>query len=416
MMELAKGAVRMDGPSSATLRGLLVRALAVTALIPAVIHFAVAGEHFSEYWAFGVFMLVVAWLQLAWAIGLLVRPSRLVIAAGGLLNAGVVAVYIVTRTAGDVVGPDPHDVEPVGFGDAFCTACEVLLVVGVAVLLVRSLRRPVPQGWATAAVAGTAALGAVLLSVSLVDGGSEMVMSMGSDDAPGSASTAAAASMNGMAGMTSAALSLPTDSPAGPVTTSMGDMDMAGMQMVTSPCTAAPTAAEQAATVKLVNETWAADKKYRSLALAKADGFAPITPSGAAVVHYLSPANYARAAAGAPVIDPDAPQSLVYANTPEGAVLVAVMYLDPANNTSTPQPGGCLTQWHVHTNLCFGPAGTVVGITHPDCAPGTTHRPTPPMMHVWFAPIPGGPTAVDAPDRQVVRAAELVGGPHNGTA
>jgi hypothetical protein len=38
------------------------------------------------------------------------------------------------------------------------------------------------------------------------------------------------------------------------------------------------------------------------------------------------------------------------------------------------------------------------------------------MMHVWFAPIPGGPTAVDAPDAQVVRAAEQVHGPHNGIA
>jgi hypothetical protein len=38
------------------------------------------------------------------------------------------------------------------------------------------------------------------------------------------------------------------------------------------------------------------------------------------------------------------------------------------------------------------------------------------MMHVWFVPIPGGPTAVDATDAQVVQAAEQVAAPHNGTA
>jgi hypothetical protein len=35
---------------------------------------------------------------------------------------------------------------------------------------------------------------------------------------------------------------------------------------------------------------------------------------------------------------------------------------------------------------------------------------------VWFVPVPGGPTAVDAPDGQVVRAAERVPAPANQTA
>jgi hypothetical protein len=38
------------------------------------------------------------------------------------------------------------------------------------------------------------------------------------------------------------------------------------------------------------------------------------------------------------------------------------------------------------------------------------------MMHVWFVPIPGGPTAVDATSAQVVQAAEQVAAPRNGTA
>ncbi|MGH3745472.1 MAG: hypothetical protein ACRDTP_11480, partial [Mycobacteriales bacterium] len=311
-------------------------------------------------------------------------------------------------------------VEPVGFGDLFCTACEAVIVVGAVLLLARPFARPLSRRWATGAVVSTAALAAVLLSVSLVDGGSEMVMADGADSpamaAPGVEGVAAT---QGMAMGTTAALSLPTDSPAGPVVMpmAMDDMDMSGMKVVTAACTGTPTAAQQAGAVNLVDETWAADKKYQSLAVAKAAGFVPLTPTGLAVVHYIDIANYLAAASGGPTLDPAKPQTLVYANTPHGAVLVAVMYLDPQGRTSTPQPGGCLTPWHVHTNLCFAADGfTVVGLTHPACAAGSVHRGTPPMMHVWFAPIPGGPTAVDAPDAQVVQAAEQVPSPPNGTA
>jgi hypothetical protein len=192
------------------------------------------------------------------------------------------------------------------------------------------------------------------------------------------------------------------------------DMQMApGMKMAGSSCTKTPTAGQQSATVSLVNTTWADAKKYQSLAVAEAAGYRPVTPTGQAVVHYINPANYRATVKGDPVIAPTAPQSLVYANTPHGAVLAAVMYIQSPRAGSTPDPGGCLTQWHVHTNLCFARGSTVVGITHPTCPAGSVNRTSPPMLHIWFVPIPGGPTAVDATDAQVVHAAEQVTGPHN---
>lgn len=383
-------------PADGSLRTLLLRCLAVVSTLCAVIHFAVAGAHFQEYWAFGVFMLGAAWLQLTWAIAVTVRPSRVLLAAGAVLNAGVIIVYVVTRTLGDVVGPTPNDVEPVGFGDLFCTICEGILVAISVMLLFRSMSRSVARPQLAALMALVSTCAVVLLSLALVDGGPEMVMDMSQDSLP--------------------AISLPTKSPAGPVRMPNPDMQMEpGMKMAGGSCQDTPSATQQSAAVDLVNTSWADAQKFRSLATAKAAGFRPLTPTGKAVVHYINPANYQATRRGGPVLAPSAPQSLVYANTPKGAVLVAVMYIAPRRSGATPDPGGCLTQWHVHTNLCFG-HGAVVGITDPTCPPDSVNRVSPPMLHVWFVPVPGGPTAVDATDAQIVQAAEQVQGPHNGSA
>jgi hypothetical protein len=189
-----------------------------------------------------------------------------------------------------------------------------------------------------------------------------------------------------------------------------------GMQMASSTsCTAAPTKAQERAAVSLVDESWQGASKYQSLAVAQAAGYRPITPTGRPVVHYLNPAYYRATVTGGPVLNPTEPQSLVYANTPNGAVLAAAMYISSPAQGTTPQPGGCLTQWHVHTNLCLSGVA-VVGTTRAACPAGSANRVTPPMLHVWFVPIPGGPTAVDAPNPQVVQAAEKVTSPANPAA
>jgi hypothetical protein len=408
----------------------LTRCLAILSCTAAVIHFAVADMHYQEYWAFGVFMVTTAILQMSWAVAaLLTRGSRWLWAGGALLNGGIVAVYVVTRTIGDVVGPTPHEVEPVGFGDAFCTALEVLLVIGCVALLVERSTRVVRARQAGWMVSATGAVMAGLLVVALLDGGSEMTMS--ADASPATATAANASShmamtgksakhmsMNNASNIAASAIHLKTTSPAGAVEMPQPGMQMeAGMKMASGPCTATPTAAQQAFTVRLVNQSWRDAQRFRSLAAAKAAGYVPITPVGLPVVHYLNMASYRSTLLGGAVIKPADPQSLVYANTPKGAVLAASMYLTRPGTTSPPQPGGCLTQWHVHTNLCFGSFGTVVGLTEDGkCAPGGVHRPTPPMTHIWYIPIPGGPTAVDASDAQVVHAAMQVRAPHNGTA
>lgn len=404
-----------NGEPTVSRRRVVLYCLAIVSVATAVIHFAVAGEHFQEYWLFGVFMLVTAWLQLLWAVLAVTRPSSPLLWGGAILDAGVVAVYIVTRTIGDVVGPTPHAVEPFGFGDGLCTVLEAVVVAGCAWLLVARTDYQVRRPQLITASAATGAVTATLLSVALVAGGPEMVMSASSSPATSSGSTAA----THMAGMEASPVQLANSTPAGDITMPDTSMVMPGMRMASSaPCTAAPTASQQEAAVRLVNTAWKDASKYRSLAVAKAAGYRPITPVGAPVVHYLNVSYYRATVLGGPIINTADPQSLVYANTRKGAVLVAAMYITRPGGP-TPQPGGCLTQWHVHTNLCLTPGLGVVGEVGPGqsaCPPGSVNRVTPAMMHVWFVPIPGGPTAIDAPNPQVVHAAEQVASPANGTA
>ncbi len=337
-------------------------------------------------------MLAAAWLQLLWAVLATLRPSRPLLWAGAALDAGVVTVYVVTRTAGDLVGPSPGAAEPVGFGDLLCTVLEVIVVAGRAWLLITRADRPVRLAQRAAPVI-TGGVTAALLSAALVAGGPEMVMNMSGPAAapPG------------------APVKLATTSPAGGITMPDSANMPAGMQMATSAsCAAAPSAAQQQAAVRLVDASWQQARKYGRLSAATAAGYRAVTPARAPVVHYVNPRFYRQTLLGGSVLDTAQPQSLVYANTPSGPVLAVAMYIT-APGGATPQPGGCLTQWHVHTNLCMRAGRGVVGAlnaAHPSCPPGSVNRPTPPMMHIWFVPIPGGPTAIDATDAQIVHAAE----------
>ena len=74
-----------------------------------VIHFAYAGEHFDVSWRHGTFFAVVAWFQLSWAVGIMVRPSRTVLALGAVVNAFVIGTWIISRVWGVPIGPGAWD-------------------------------------------------------------------------------------------------------------------------------------------------------------------------------------------------------------------------------------------------------------------------------------------------------------------
>ena len=97
----------------------LCRLLALASAAAGVIHLASAGEHFDLTWAHGMFFAVVGWLQLATAALLALRPGRRAVLAAVALAAGVIAVWVASRTAGVPFGPDAGEAEPVALADAW---------------------------------------------------------------------------------------------------------------------------------------------------------------------------------------------------------------------------------------------------------------------------------------------------------
>ena len=84
---LVERAAPGSGPGMAPIPAVL----ALLSLGAASIHFAFAPGHIVEGWAHGAFFLAVAWFQLAWAVAVVLRPTRRMFLLG-LLNAGVIVV------------------------------------------------------------------------------------------------------------------------------------------------------------------------------------------------------------------------------------------------------------------------------------------------------------------------------------
>src|ERR687897_2407485 len=102
-----------------------------------VIHFAVSGGHFDVGWWHGAFFAAVAWLQLGWAVGVILRPTRRLLQAGVVLNAGIIGTWAMSRIWGVPVGPDAWTPEPVSLADGLSTGFEAGIVVLSLAVLVR---------------------------------------------------------------------------------------------------------------------------------------------------------------------------------------------------------------------------------------------------------------------------------------
>jgi hypothetical protein len=153
------------------------------------------------------------------------------------------------------------------------------------------------------------------------------------------------------------------------------------------------TAEQRAAAAKLLADVKAGIARHASLGEARADGYIQTTPFRFLIWGPAHFSNYAYNSDGR-VLDPERPETLVYMKLPRGEmVLLGAMFV--ARKGEGPRPGGPLTEWHAHDNLCITSAGTVALAMGPgQCPPGAFFvGEAVEMLHVWIFDNPDGPFA-----------------------
>lgn len=108
------------------------------AIAAAGIHFGVMGEHAGVSWSHGLFFAVTAWVQLAFAAWIVLRPTRTAAWSGIALNAAIIAVWVFDRTVGIAIGSDGTPAS-VGFVDSLTALVEVGIIVACVGLLAPSV-------------------------------------------------------------------------------------------------------------------------------------------------------------------------------------------------------------------------------------------------------------------------------------
>jgi len=116
----------------------LLNSAVLLTLGAAAIHFAVVPDHLSEYPLYGAFFIALGIAQVGLAAAVLLVPSRQLFAIGAGSAAGVMALWLVSRTVGVPIAPVPWRPEAVGFPDVTATLLEGISVIQ----FLRLFRRP----------------------------------------------------------------------------------------------------------------------------------------------------------------------------------------------------------------------------------------------------------------------------------
>ena len=114
-------------------------------------HGLVTQQHFQEWWGYGVFFLTMAICLIGFGLALITdaidprympgdvnRIRRVMYTVGAIGIVAILGLYLLTRTTGIPLGPGSGSVESVGVIDLLAKATEVLAVIGLVVLLLKT--------------------------------------------------------------------------------------------------------------------------------------------------------------------------------------------------------------------------------------------------------------------------------------
>jgi hypothetical protein len=162
----AGAATPAPGPGAAGPAPALRALIAGLSAAAGAIHLAMVPSHMGEWAAEGVAFAVAGWLQMATALLIVVRPSRLLLAAAAAANLAFVGAWVVTRTTGAPFGPHAGQAHEASLVDVTTVAIEAALVLVVVLALVR----PAPPALAggRARRGGLAGAGAAVVLASVV--------------------------------------------------------------------------------------------------------------------------------------------------------------------------------------------------------------------------------------------------------
>ncbi len=411
------------------LPGLLVGALA--SIGAGAIHAAAAGVHSEHPWLARIFVIFAAAQIIAGAAALL-RPGRPIAAAMLAVNAGAVAGWALTRITGIGWIDGLQARESPQFADSVCAALGGVAAAGAAVALLVGWQhhaRQRPSGLSVLPMLAVAALALPAMMMSGTHVHAHDASAAGHDDAAAAGhdhgSGGAAAGAGAGAGAGAIDESQPDDhgdgaSTADPSTVPDGSpstIDESQPHDHGAP-TSVPTAgawprpwdptqpidlsgvpgvstAQQARATQLVEGTLRDLPKYADPATAIADGYSSIGDAGTGDEHYIK----ASLVEDDDMLDPAAPESLVYKVDGDRRTLAGAMYIAsarPLDDPSLTDYAGALMTWHEHNNLCWGLGNDgkprVVGLTQADgtCAKGVSAGGNNPMVHVWIVAHPCG--------------------------
>jgi hypothetical protein len=343
--------------------------LAASSIAAGVVHFAVSGGHYDVSWRHGLFFTLVAWLQLSWGVGILVRPTRRLLVAGVVLNAGVLGVWVISRVWGVPVGPDAWTPQSVSFADALASGLEA----GIVLCSIGVLVRPALAGRPASAAFGVPGVAAAVLGLAVI---SSVAVTPGF----------AAGHDHGVEAVDASVASTPCGRSGAPVF--QGQNPGAHHHRGPVPWQAIRDADLRADLATQLRQAHDAAARMPTVLDAEAAGYRKLTDYLPCVgAHYVNDAQYVSGE-----FDAAAPPIVIYDGTRPGSRVVGLSYVVKGDT----QPAGFAGPndgWHTHSSFCVSKAtGVVLGderTSDRTCAAAggeniDLHRDW--MMHAWVVP------------------------------